>query len=591
LALRSGRENEIWPPFATIVMGGLVTSTLLTLLVVPVGFIFLRRLDRLFGRIGPWAVLAWLATTTAIMLPLVLTDTISSLFWQIATTLLVGGGLLAAMVLVLRRPESAEPTSPLVLEARCLRKVYGLPGPIGRAWRLPEIFARKVLARGGVAFDPRRSRERLLSLVLVAMGVGYLAVRVQSTFWTLVLLLATAFVLGRIALEVRRGRGLADRLGRVRPGGIEGALAAGPPWIALLVFASREWLLPQLAGEVPAVSPWALAIAALGLALVQLGRRTAHRMAAGELAEHPAAGPLRSARSLWRRGARALFGLDLPRDEVLALAGFDARFGAGMIGILGPNGAGKTTLLRQLAGILDPTRGRITLGGAPLAALRRHLARWVGYLPQDAGLPPNLTAREYLTYYATLYELPAGEREERVAHLLREVGLAERADERIGGFSGGMRQRVAVARTLLRLPPVIIVDEPTVGLDPRERIRFRNLLVELARERIVLFSTHVVEDVAVACDRTLVLVGGRKVFDGPPAELAGLAQGRVWEATLTAAEGAELGPEVLVADQVPSADGRARYRLLTDTSPHRLAEAVVPTLEDGYLVLTGGTAA
>ena len=167
-----------------------------------------------------------------------------------------------------------------------------------------------------------------------------------------------------------------------------------------------------------------------------------------------------------------------------------------MVGILGPNGAGKTTLLRMLAGILDPSLGTITLGGAPLNKLRKYLARWVGYLPQDFGLPADLTAREYLEYYGLLYEIqPASERRERIQRLLDEVGLGERADEKIGSFSGGMRQRVAVARTLLRLPAVIIVDEPTVGLDPRERIRFRNLLARLAEGRVVLFSTHVVEDV------------------------------------------------------------------------------------------------
>ena len=167
---------------------------------------------------------------------------------------------------------------------------------------------------------------------------------------------------------------------------------------------------------------------------------------------------------------------------------------------LGPNGAGKTTLLRNLAGILDPSLGMITIGDVPLKRLRRYLARYVGYLPQDFGLPEDLTAREYLEYYALHYELqPADRRLERIDRLLKEVGLGEKADQKIGSYSGGMRQRVAVARTLLRLPPIIIVDEPTVGLDPRERIRFRNLLSRLAEGRVVLFSTHVVEDVEVAC--------------------------------------------------------------------------------------------
>jgi ABC-type multidrug transport system ATPase subunit len=278
--------------------------------------------------------------------------------------------------------------------------------------------------------------------------------------------------------------------------------------------------------------------------------------------------------------------MDLPREQVRALAGVDFRAERGMVGILGPNGAGKTTLLRMLCGILEPSLGTVYIGGVSVKRLKRFLARWVGYLPQDFGLPQDLTAREYLEYYGLLYEIhPAEERRIRVDGLLKEVGLVERADEKIGGFSGGMRQRVAVARTLLRLPPVIVVDEPTVGLDPRERIRFRNLLSRLSEGRVVLFSTHVVEDVEVACERVIVLARGRVVFDGPPADLAAAAEGKVWTVTY-AADGAEaLSEGALLVDQVPEADGRTRSRLLAVERPVAGAERVRPTLEDGYLWL------
>ncbi len=179
------------------------------------------------------------------------------------------------------------------------------------------------------------------------------------------------------------------------------------------------------------------------------------------------------------------------------------------------------------------------------------------------------------------------ERTERVDRLLDEVGLGERADEKIGSYSGGMRQRVAVARTLLRLPPVIIVDEPTVGLDPRERIRFRNLLARLAEGRVVLFSTHVVEDVAVACERVLVLARGEKVFDGAPADLAHAAAGRVWELKIGVDEEDQVVRGLTVVDRVPEGDDRARLRVLADSAPHVSATAVDPTLEDGYLALVG----
>jgi ABC-2 type transport system ATP-binding protein len=171
--------------------------------------------------------------------------------------------------------------------------------------------------------------------------------------------------------------------------------------------------------------------------------------------------------------------------------------------------------------------------------------------------------------------------------LLEEVGLGEKANQKIGSYSGGMRQRVAVARTLLRLPPIIIVDEPTVGLDPRERIRFRNLLSRLAEGRVVLFSTHVVEDVEVACERVIVLARGRVVFDGLPADLALEARGKVWVTHLEPGDEGSLAQGAMVVDQVPEASGTVRTRVLHASAPHAAAEAASPTLEDGYLWLVG----
>jgi ABC-type multidrug transport system ATPase subunit len=174
-----------------------------------------------------------------------------------------------------------------------------------------------------------------------------------------------------------------------------------------------------------------------------------------------------------------------------------------------------------------------------------------------------------------------------VHELIEEVGLASRADHRIDQLSGGMRQRVAIARTLLRLPPVVIVDEPTVGLDPRERIRLRNLLGKLAAGRIVLFSTHVVEDVAVACRRVIVLSGGRIVFDGEPERLAEQAEGRVWELTVPDDEPWQPPADATVVDQSPDPHGGERIRLVWERSPDPRAKPVAPSLEDGYLLLTG----
>jgi ABC-type multidrug transport system ATPase subunit/preprotein translocase subunit SecF len=592
LALATGRENEIWPPFATVVMGGLITSTLLTLLVIPAGFVLLARLDRTLGRLGPWVTLGWVAATTAVMAPLIASDVISTLTWQVVTTLLVAGLLLGAAVVALRRPVVPEPVTeeggPPVVEVRYLHKIYGRPGPIGRALRLGDRFAERVLARGGTPFHRAEARERAATLAVILAGVGYLAFTVHSVWWMLVFALVTAVLAGRALREVRRWRGRVDALGRVAPGGPEGVLAAAAPWVAIALLGLRFTLLPWVSAERVRLPALALALVIAVVAFVQLGRWTAVRIAEGRLRDSVSEGWMHRPRTLWRRWSRRLFGFDLPREEIVGLGGVNLRVERGMVGVLGPNGAGKTTLLRLLAGILDPSVGAVTLGGVPIARLRRHLARWVGYLPQDFGLPGDLSAREYLDYYALLYGIaPEPARRQRIERLLEEVGLDERADERISGYSGGMRQRVAVARTLLRLPAVIIVDEPTVGLDPRERIRFRNLLARLAEGRVVLFSTHVVEDVAVACQRVVVLARGVVVFDGEPERLAEAARGRVWEAHLGPGEEAALPPEAIVVDRVPEADGRVRARLLCAERPHPEARPADPTLEDGYLTLVG----
>jgi ABC-type multidrug transport system ATPase subunit len=367
-------------------------------------------------------------------------------------------------------------------------------------------------------------------------------------------------------------------------------LAAAAPWAGWAVLAVWGSAIPRLEGTLARgwIAPaFGLGLLALAIATVQAGRRTALAVGRGELPVE-ASGRWRRPRTLWRRLARRTFGLDVPATPVRALVNVELRAEAGLVGVLGPNGAGKTTLLRILAGILEPTVGRVNLGGVPLARVRTRLARWVGYLPQDFGLPASVTVREYLDYYALLYELhPRGERRRRVEELIEEVGLSAKAEDRIGELSGGMRQRVAVARTLLRLPSIVIVDEPTVGLDPRERIRLRNLLARLAAGRIVLFSTHVVEDVAVACRRVVVLARGRVVYDGAPEGLAEHARGCVWELRVGDEVFFEPPPGCTVVDQGPDPAGGQRVRLVGEPPPDASARPVEPSLEDGYLVLTG----
>ncbi|MDH3593197.1 MAG: efflux RND transporter permease subunit, partial [Planctomycetota bacterium] len=405
LAIVTGREDEIWPPFAIVVMGGLVTSTLLTLLAVPVGFVGLRKLDRLFGKLGPYLVLAWVGATTAVCWPIFSSGLVASMTWRIVSVVLIAAALLGIAVWVFRRPERPKPHQdegkPPRLDVRYLKKVYGKPGPVGYAWRLPTMFARRVLARGGSPFHPVSARARIMPFLVVAVGVIWLS-RVVGPFWSFVFTFVAAGLLVGAVSQFRRSRGKVDPLGRVLPGGPEGWIALALPWIAWCIWTFEVWIRPKwIAAQDPTYRAWFVILVAVGIAFVQFGRTTARRESARDTGarrggldrEISETGRIRA---LWRAFSMRVFGLDLEREEVKALSHLHFEADGGMVGILGPNGAGKTTLLRQLAGILEPSRGTIHIGGVRLEKLKRQLARWIGYLPQEFGLPDDLTAREYL---------------------------------------------------------------------------------------------------------------------------------------------------------------------------------------------------
>ena len=588
LAIPTGAENEIWPPFAVVIMGGLVTSGLLILLVIPIGFVFLNRIDRIFGRLGPWITVWWIGATAAVMSPLIIFDQITTMRWQVTTTLLVASVLLGLFVLIFRKPGLPAPSPEMDIDVRFLHKIYGRPGPVGRALRAGEHFADRVLSRGGKPFLPGDTARSIVTALVLLSSASYLAFSLSSTWWRVVFSFVGAVILVRLLILIRKLRGFCDEKGRAKPGGIENLLAVMVPWMVFILNGLFFYLAPVSVGKSPRMPLFPMSLICLLIIFVQAGRKTAKDLARGKIREGLDLGFLHRIKTLWRWLSRILFSFDLPRDEHEALKNIHFRAEHGMVGILGPNGAGKTTLLRSLSGILEPTTGVITIGGVSLKKIRKYLANWVGYLPQDFGLPNNLTGREYLEYYALLYRIDErDEITERVNFLLEEVGLAEQADRKIGDYSGGMRQRVAVARTLLRLPPVIIVDEPTVGLDPRERIRFRNLLTRLSETRIVLFSTHVVEDVAVACDRVIVLSKGKKVFDGEPGLLSEEAEGKTWELRIREGGENELPEDAIVVDHVPEADGFYNIRILYPECPAPGAKAVAPNLQDGYLELVG----
>ncbi|MFC7894830.1 ATP-binding cassette domain-containing protein [Streptomyces sp. NPDC057381] len=270
-----------------------------------------------------------------------------------------------------------------------------------------------------------------------------------------------------------------------------------------------------------------------------------------------------------------------------ALDGVDLHIESGTVGLLGANGAGKTTLLRLVTGVLRPTSGRIVVGGHDLATTAGLTAvkRGLGYLPQELALYPDLTVREFLDYIGVLKGIhDKRARRRQVDARIAEVGLEERAGDRLAGFSGGMKRRVGIAQALLGDPSLLIVDEPTAGLDPHERMRFRTLLAGLGRGRTVLLSTHILDDVAQTCPEVAVLSSGRLVFHDATAALVSEAAGCTYVyGPAGAAGGPPPGAEVVSA--VATADG-PEYRIVTTTPPAG-SRPVEPSLEDGYAALLG----
>jgi len=264
------------------------------------------------------------------------------------------------------------------------------------------------------------------------------------------------------------------------------------------------------------------------------------------------------------------------RTRALDGVGFTA--GQGVTGLLGPNGAGKTTLLRMMATVLAPGGGRLTLLGLDPARAEDRLAirRRLGYLPQEPGFYRHFTAFEFVDYIAILKEMTdRRSRHDEVRRVLALAGLAEESGRKIRALSGGMRRRVGLAQALLGDPDLVILDEPTAGLDPEQRWRFRELISTIGEDRTVLMSTHQTEDVGALCTQVVVMDNGRTCFDGTPRELRELATGRVWLSEARAA-GVRLSWRT----------GEGEHRNLGDAPP-KGARLIDPTLEDGYLLLLG----
>jgi ABC-type multidrug transport system ATPase subunit len=264
-----------------------------------------------------------------------------------------------------------------------------------------------------------------------------------------------------------------------------------------------------------------------------------------------------------------------------ALRDISLEINQGMFGLLGPNGAGKTTLMRIIATIIQPTEGVVKIGNYRTDNLKEkwHILASLGYLPQELSLYGNLTPYEFLDFMGAIKGFR--KRPNQIKELLEMVGLSNAAHQLIKTFSGGMKRRLGIAQALINNPSLLIVDEPTVGLDPEERTRFRNMLVDMASDRTVILSSHIVEDIAQTCYHVAILHQGKLLYKGTVSGLVQQANNKVWEYTSSNTH-TPLHSSILVA-KTRISDSNIKYRVLAEEQPMERAYLVSPTIEDGYL--------
>lgn len=609
LALKQGVELELWPPFAITVFGGLAVSTFSTLIFIPVLYVGLEQTRAWCKQIG---LAGLLAGTVAAILELVW------LYQQYPSKLYIG--LLAVPVWFVNlgvayaikryqtiRQEKVRPTDRILgIRIRNLTKVYGAPGRFRRDWRKQRRRMATTVRKGGIPWTARNVMNSAIWLGTGGLLLAYLHTIAEHPFWVVALALITLgwlfgvrelwytfrFVKGRPPAwtgmawrrwsPLKRFRQSAPAVpAHERPATALDFPKRGGLWFALLVVAYLHLRL-----NIPGLTVAAALISLLCDQLHRIGRRIEQ----GRInPEHPT-GRLRKLKRLVYSLVRSLPVIRPPEVEVTALRGVNLNIGPGMFGLLGPNGAGKTTLMRILVGVLDADRGSLFINDRKVDDQREVFHAAIGYLPQGFGLYENMTSYAYLENHALIngiYE-PAV-RHKLVEDVLHGVGLWDRRHDPIHTFSGGMKQRVGIAQTLLHLPQIIVVDEPTVGLDPRERIRFRNLLGELAKDRIVVFSTHIVEDVASTCHDLAVLFGGEVLYRGSPETLIRRAEGKVYE-TVVPEDHFDVWRQRLPIVTHSKIDGNIRLRFVADApdiggTPDLDARPVTPTLEDAYVNL------
>ncbi len=563
----------IGAPFAITVIGGLALGTVLTLIVIPTVYLGLENSIQWFSKLPWWAKVLNIGLFIAGFV--LVYFRVSNLLWQIADILLLLFLLPAITYFIQSSLKKAQAElipadEALHIKIQKLVKVYNRPGRFAREWSGSQSTAEFVEQRERIPWG-RFLRDLIWQLPLLVFMNWFTFSYLRSGFWMTLMAIGIYFLLLEIWQPI--GRTLKSRQSRwlKRIANLIGNLVL---WLGPLI------LVMQLNAKWESMG-YALFVGIVWYLILIIVQSSAylHRR---QLKIERIKGRLR------RFYYRLIVNIPLigkRRIPFRALNGISLEIGPGMYGLLGPNGAGKSTLMRTISGIFDQSYGKIWINGIDTQEKREELQGLIGYLPQAFGSYENMSAWTYLDYQAILKGLTDNKiRKERLEYVLESVNMLDRKDEKIGSFSGGMKQRIGIAQILLHLPRILVVDEPTAGLDPRERIRFRNLLVQLSRERIVIFSTHIIEDIASSCNQLAVIDKGNLKYQGSPQDMVQLAQGLVWEYVIPASEFDQAEAGALVVNHLREGS-QIRVRCIAAEKPFKEAVAVEPVLEDAYLCL------
>ena len=561
---------SIGQPFAVTVMGGLAFATILTLFYIPTMSAGLESVLDWFRNLKPSikAAQVILMIITGVFISLRIEGLLLQMIAYIAAIILIPGG--TRFIMSSLRQANAKMVAPdeaMHIEIQNLTKVYGRDKRWIREWKgNKHLFE----ARGE---EPVTVKMVLQNLIWQGALIGFLVYFIyfflDKAFWQLFFMISLHVLLLSIV----------ENVAPIMPHRQKMLKATSTLLYWGFPIVSAIYLYQDI--EIKAVGVVLILLWFAGLFLVRVSKKLKQT----PVDVNEIKGRFKTIRTLYYKLLLSIPFVKPKKAQFKALKGVSLTIEQGMFGLLGPNGAGKTTLMRILCGIMDQSYGKIWINGHDTTLRREELQGLIGYLPQAFGTYENMTPYEFLDYQAILRKIiNKDEREARVQYVLKAVHMDEHQHKKIGSFSGGMKQRIGIAQILLHLPKILVVDEPTAGLDPLERIRFRNLLVELSRERIVVFSTHIIEDIASSCNKLAVLISGNIEYIGSPTTMAELANEKVWEFHLTPDEFEVEKENYLIVHHMREGH-LIRVKCLSDVLPRLDAVQVRANLEDAYLWL------